>query len=170
MKKFIVVVGICLLSQMSWALEKAVIVIEKRSLHGVEQMGLSVKGNKINIISNSNFLAKNYPYYYGLFEVEMNSTLRQDLSALIQKEKEQTKEEVYVSPHATRVYVNGEMVPLESIKNKQAYTLIMEALNSKKTKLKDGVILKNNSQVKKVNCEQPKTNNICVFKYGFIHE
>ena len=156
-----------LLSSYSYAQAKVVLVLERRSSAGVENVGVVLNNNKISASSNSDFLFENYPIRLGLFELIANTNLKKEMLALTKKDKKKYQE-VYESPHSLKVYVNGEQVHPQSVRYVKAFRLAKRVFENQNIKLKDGIVLRGKKDLEKINCES-KEKNLCVFKFGYIH-
>lgn len=149
----------------SFAAAKTILVLEKRSQLGVEQTGVVLENNLIKVVSNTNLFSSEYPLHMGVMELPVGD-LAKEFAKVSQPEK--VKDPMFLSHHDLTVYVNGDKVPVNSRQFSQVIALIKKVMTSKKLKLKDGVIVKDKKEAKSLKCSS-KENNICTFKYGYIH-
>lgn len=170
--KILLIVGIIIFLQNVFAkdrnpqAERTVIVAERNTHVGIEQVGVAVEGNKVVATSNTNILNKDFPYYYGKFESKADATLKKEIEGL--KRKENLKIEIYPSLHDVNIYVNGLKIPANDKRFDQALSVIQSVFKSPNLVLRDGTIVKSLAELKKITCQ--KEERVCKFKFGYIHE
>lgn len=144
-----------------------IIVVAERDTHlGIEQVGVVLDGNNIVATSNTNILNKNFPYFYGKFESKADAVVKKEIESL--RQKENLKEEVFPSIHDVNVYVNGIKIPANDKRFDRALSVIQGVFKSPSLVLKEGTVVKSAAELKKITCQREE--RVCKFKFGYIHE
>jgi hypothetical protein len=146
--------------------EKTVIVAERNTHMGIEQVGVSVENAKIIAISNTNILNKEFPYFFGKFESQADVGLKREIEGLIHKEA--LKVEVYPSVHDMNIFINGARIPVNDKRFDQALLVIQNVFKLSNLALREGVVIRSSEELEKILCS--KKEKICKFKFGYIHE
>jgi hypothetical protein len=167
MKVLLVITAMLCGSNLFAAEKKMVVIAERDTSLGLEQIGFVLKDGKIEATSNSNFLTNTIPFHFGAYKATKTPELADKILGL-DNEYIPSEKDVFLSIHDLTIYVNGKRVPANNDNFGKALALIKTIFESKDLKLVDGVTILKEDEIKKIICEE-KTEKVCVFKYGYLH-
>jgi hypothetical protein len=155
--------SLILLFSFSVSAKSFLLVVEKRSVVGVEQTSFMLENNSLRLVQNSNFLSDTFPIYLGIFRISASpqilSTISKFQSSSIKTSAPQNHEVVVV--------LNGKVIDEKSKLHSEALGWARFLLKRKDWKLEQGQIVDKNNFNNLV-CNRV-VSETCISKYGSIH-
>ncbi len=148
-----------------------IVALERRSIHGLEQISLMLEGKKddINIkilfTLNSNFLTNNLPARLGIF-VRKDTKLTQ---AILEATAMKVSGDKSPPRHGTFGYINGKVIEPTDPLFKKITELLLEANNLDWVK-QEGIEIKDKSDLKTFQCtNKMDSHSLCTGQFGYLH-
>lgn len=147
-----------------------VLVIEQHSHIGFEQSSLTqLPGEKLQLVSNSNFVTESLPALLGIFEARESANDEKEIRKIVKADRKSPLSSQRPSPHRLRILLNGDELSEASPAYELAKQFAESKLNTKNWQVKSGHTV-DAKEVADMKCEPNGVmKKICQSKLGWIH-